>query len=147
MNKILAVEDDATQRYVLRIVLENFELNFEIVSSAEEALKELFERSKNYALVLMDIKLPGMDGFECAREIRKRQAEQGEGRIAIVAVTAFASAEDRQFCLEAGMDDYISKPYTIEAFKSMIDKYLEPLRGYDDRSENDTLHSEGRAPH
>lgn len=147
MNKILAVEDDLTQRYVLRIVLENFELNFEIVSSAEEALKELFERSKNYALVLMDIKLPGMDGFECTREIRKRQAEQGEGRIAIVAVTAFASAEDRQFCLDAGMDDYISKPYTIEAFKSMIDKYLEPLRGYDDRSENDKLHSEGRAQH
>lgn len=145
MNKILAVEDDATQRYVLKIVLENFGLDFEIVSSAEEALADLFERSKNYGLILMDIKLPGMDGFECTREIRKRQAQKGAGRIAIVAVTAFASAEDRQFCIDAGMDDYISKPYTLEAFKSIIDKYLEPLRGYDDPSENDTVQSEGRA--
>ncbi len=147
MNKILAVEDDVTQRYVLRIVLENFGLDFEIVSSAEEALVGMFERSKNYALILMAIKLPGMDGFECTREIRKRQAKLGARPVAIVAVTAFASAEDRQLCLESGMDDYISKPYTIEAFRAMIDKYLEPQRGYDDPNENDPLQSEGRAQH
>ncbi len=146
MNKILAVEDDVTQRYVLRIVLENFGMDFEIVSSAEEALKDIFERSKNFVLILMDIKLPGMDGFECTREIRKRQARAGAPRISIIAVTAFASFEDRQLCLDAGMDDYISKPYTLEALKALIDKYLEPPRGYDEPTDS-TLQSEGSAQH
>ena len=145
MSKLLAVEDDVTQRYVLKIVLENFGFDFEIVPSAEEALADLFERENSYSLVLMDIKLPGMDGFDCTRQIRKLQAAAGVAKIPIIAVTAFASAEDRQLCLDAGMDDYVSKPYTLEAFKSTIDKYLEPARSYNEPSENDTVHVEGSA--
>lgn len=93
----------------------------------------------------MDIKLPGMNGFECTREIRMREEKAGAKRIAIIAVTAFATAEDRQLCLDAGMDDYISKPYTLESLKALIDIYLEPLRGYDEPNKNDTIQSEGRA--
>ena len=145
MNKILAVEDDVTQRYVLRIVLESFGLNFEIVSSGEEALVALSDRTKNYALILMDIKLPYMDGFECTREIRKREEKAGARRIAIIAVTAYASIEDKQLCLDAGMDDYISKPYTLEALRELIDRYLEPLRGYNEPNQNGTIRSERQA--
>ena len=146
MNKILAVEDDATQRYVLKIVLESFALDFTIVPSGEEALRELFERDMNYVLVLMDVRLSLMNGFECTQEIRKRQEKSGARRIAIIAVTAYASAEDRQLCLDAGMDDYISKPYTLEALKALIDKHLEPVRGYDDPNQHEPMQSE-RQPH
>ncbi|CAN5203192.1 hypothetical protein BH10CYA1_BH10CYA1_49280 [soil metagenome] len=145
MNKILAVEDDVTQRYVLKIVLESFGMNFEIVSSGEEALVAVLDPTKNYALILMDVKLPYMDGFECTREIRKREVRAGDSKIAIIAVTAFASAEDRQLCLDAGMDDYISKPYTLEAFRALLDKYLEPLRGYDEPNQSDNIQSGERA--
>ncbi|MFK9866768.1 response regulator, partial [Escherichia coli] len=67
MKKILAVEDDVTQRYVLKIVLESFALSFEFATSAEEALRMLFEQNQQYVLILMDIRLPGMNGLDCAR--------------------------------------------------------------------------------
>ncbi|MBS2003627.1 MAG: response regulator [Candidatus Obscuribacterales bacterium] len=127
MKKILAVEDDVTQRYVLKIVLESFALDFEIAASAEEALKLIFEHKHRFALVLMDIKLPGMNGLDCTREIRRREAAESLIKIGIIAVTAYAGSEDRALCFEAGMDDYLSKPYTLEAFKSLIDKYLQTV--------------------
>jgi len=145
MNKILAVEDDVTQRYVLKIVLESFAFDFTIVACAEEALRDLFEREINYVLVLMDIRLPIMNGFECTQEIRRREQKSGSHRIPIIAVTAYASAEDRQLCLDAGMDDYISKPYTLEALKALIDKYLAPARLHNDPSQNEAIQPEEQA--
>lgn len=127
MKRILAVEDDVTQRYVLKIVLESFALDFEIAASAEEALKLIFEHKHRFALVLMDIKLTGMNGLDCTREIRRREAAEGLSKTGIIAVTAYAGSDDRNLCFDAGMDDYLSKPYTLEAFKSLIDKYLETV--------------------
>ncbi len=121
---ILAVEDDATQQYVLRVVFESFGMQADIVSSAEKAIECLFDQKRDYSLVLMDIRLPGMDGFDCTREIRKRQ-QKSKFKIPIIAVTAYASTEDRALCLAAGMDDYISKPYELGEFKKLINKHLE----------------------
>lgn len=127
MKKILAVEDDLTQRYVLKIVLESLALDFEIAASAEEALRLIFEHNQQFVLVLMDIKLTGMNGLDCTREIRRLQAARGLQKIGIIAVTAYAGIEDRNLCFDAGMDDYLSKPYTLEALKSLIDKYLQTV--------------------
>jgi CheY-like chemotaxis protein len=134
MNKLLAVEDDITQQYVLRVVLESFGMRADIVSSGEEALDFLFVRPNSYSVVLMDIRLPGMDGFDCTREIRKRQAKN-RFKIVIIAVTAYASAEDRKLCLDSGMDDYMSKPYQLDAFRKLIEKYLVQQHGYDEHNQ------------
>lgn len=141
MKKILAVEDDVTQRYVLKIVLESFALSFEFATSAEEALRMLFEQNQQYVLILMDIRLPGMNGLDCAREIRRREEVGGLKKFGIIAVTAYASVDDRQLCLDAGMDDYISKPYTLDALKALIDKCLEPSC-YDELQQNEPSQSE-----
>lgn len=125
MKRILAVEDDITQRYVLKIVLESFALDFEIAASAEEALKLLFEQKKQFVLILMDVKLTGMNGLDCTREIRRREVLDNLYRTRILALTAYASPEDRRLCLESGMDDYLSKPYTLDALKTLIDRFLE----------------------
>ncbi|HEY9731003.1 MAG TPA: response regulator [Drouetiella sp.] len=141
MKKILAVEDDATQRYVLKIVLESFALSFEFAASAEEALKIIFDQNQQFALILMDVRLPGMNGLDCTRQIRVREENGGLKRHAIIAVTAYASADDRQQCLQAGMDDYISKPYTLDAFKAVIDKHLDSTR-CDEPKQNEPLQPE-----
>ncbi len=138
---ILAVEDDATQQYVLRVVFESFGMQADIVSSAERAIDYLFNQKRDYSLVLMDIRLPGMDGFDCTREIRQRQ-QKSKFKIPIIAVTAYASIDDRALCLAAGMDDYISKPYELEAFKKLINKHLEQSHGFRDQNQNDSVQSE-----
>lgn len=122
MKALLAVEDDLTQQFVLKVVFEEIDLEVEVVSSAEDALLAFSRNKGGYEAILMDIRLPGMDGFECTRQIRR--LENNKRRIPIIAVTAYASAEDRQRCLEAGMDDYISKPFEIEQFRSLISKWI-----------------------
>ena len=123
MNKILVVEDDMTQQYVMRVVLDSFNFSADIVSTGEKALECLNSGDHDYGLVLMDIRLPGMDGFECAKAIRKCQHES-VSQIPIVAVTAYAGAEDRKQCIDSGMNDYISKPYELHVFKALIEQYL-----------------------
>ncbi|HEY9677789.1 MAG TPA: response regulator [Drouetiella sp.] len=123
-NKILAVEDDPTQQFVLKVVLESYGLQADIVSTAEKALEHLDSEDNDYALILMDIRLPGMDGYDCSRLIRKKDCARISS-IPILAVTAYAASEDRRQCLEAGMNDYISKPYQLDVFQRLINKYMQ----------------------
>jgi CheY-like chemotaxis protein len=97
------------------------------VTSGKEAL-DVFRSGQRFSLVLMDWSMPGedgkgMNGLECAREIRR--AEKGTGRrVPIIAVTAHAMLGDQRQCLEAGMDDYLSKPFTFEQFRDKVNKWL-----------------------
>jgi CheY-like chemotaxis protein len=94
---------------------------FRLCGSAEAALEDL-SRSQ-FGMVLMDCHLPNMDGFEATREIRKREQESGR-HIPIVAMTAGAMKGDPEKCMQAGMDDYLSKPYTLEQLSEMLTKWL-----------------------
>lgn len=108
--RILVVEDDEVNREVARIFLNRHGCRTEFAATGDEALDLI--RANEYALVLMDCQLPGMDGFETTRRIRRMQ--RGERRVRIVAMTANAVQGDRERCLSAGMDDYLPKPLDPE---------------------------------
>jgi len=85
-------------------------------------VKALEEES--FDLVLMDIQMPEMDGFEATHQIRKTEIESDRKRIPIIAMTAHAMRKDRDKCLSAGMDDYVSKPIDPKALSEALERCL-----------------------
>ncbi|MCX6044255.1 MAG: response regulator, partial [Chloroflexi bacterium] len=88
-----------------------------------EALERLAQPHHNYQLVLMDCQMPEMDGFETTRCIRQREQVEG-GHISIIAMTAQAMKGDRERCLAAGMDDYVSKPVRMADLSQVLVRWL-----------------------
>lgn len=122
---ILLVEDNGINREIEEELLKNLGYRVETACdgvSAYEVLKSA-EPGK-YALVLMDIQMPGMDGYETARAIR-RLGQEAVSRIPIIALSSDAMEEDRRKSLKAGMDEHVSKPFDIDALQELIDRILE----------------------
>jgi len=113
---VLVAEDNVTNRKLMLMMLAKLGVNPDIAENGLEVLEALHR--KRYDLIFMDIHMPQMDGVEATREIVKRM---GPARPRIVAVTANASQNDRDLCLEAGMDDYLSKPVVPDTLKQVID--------------------------
>jgi CheY-like chemotaxis protein len=111
-------EDNPSNRKVLLEMLKRLGYKPDLAADGREVLQAL-ER-QNYDLVLMDIRMPEMDGITATREIRRIWPESGPK---IIAITAFALKGDREKCLEAGMDDYISKPVQKKALEAILMKY------------------------
>jgi CheY-like chemotaxis protein len=109
---------------VARTMLEQFGCSVDIAGNGLDALQAI-DRTR-YDLVLMDCHMPVMDGFEATRRIRARETSQTEAppRLPIVALTAHMLESDRQSCLSAGMDDYLSKPYTRLQLERMLARWL-----------------------
>ncbi|MDX2108387.1 MAG: ATP-binding protein [Candidatus Melainabacteria bacterium] len=121
--KILVVEDQPIMQDLLRRQFDTLQIVTDIVSNAEDGLEQL--SANNYSLVLMDCHLPKMTGFEAARQIRKREKiDPSRRRIPIIAMTAGAMKGDREKCLESGMDDYLSKPYTLDELCDKLRKWV-----------------------
>jgi len=114
---ILVAEDNETNREIVIGLLEGSGLQIDMAGNGQEAL-EMFGR-KNYALVLMDIQMPVMDGYEAAKKIRERNSE-----IPIVALTANAMQEDIEKSMDAGMQAHLSKPIDISSLNAIFLKYL-----------------------
>jgi CheY-like chemotaxis protein len=106
--RILVAEDNPSNQKVLVQILKRMGYRADAVADGREVIQAL-ER-QDYDLVLMDIKMPEMDGITVAKVIRKLRPENGPK---IIAITAFALEGDREKCLEAGINDYISKPVKI----------------------------------
>lgn len=106
--RVLVAEDNPSNQRVLVEMLKRFGYRPDAVADGREVIQAL-ER-QNYDLVLMDVKMPEMDGITATQVIRKLRPEDGPR---IVAITAFAQEGDREKCLEAGMDDYIAKPVNM----------------------------------
>ncbi len=106
-------------------MLESFGLRVSVAGNGLQALEALAAQS--FDLVLMDCQMPEMDGFEATRRIRQREREKGvtaSGRQPIVAVTANAIEGDRERCLAAGMDDYLSKPFSKAGLHDLLSRWL-----------------------
>ncbi|MEJ7779766.1 MAG: response regulator [Daejeonella sp.] len=119
-RSVLIVDDDMRNIFALSTALQTYEMNIEIANNGLEALKKLDEKPDT-DLVLMDIMMPEMDGYEAMQEIRKQSRF---AKIPIIALTAKAMKNDREKCIAAGADDYISKPVDIDKLTSMICVWL-----------------------
>jgi CheY-like chemotaxis protein len=118
---ILLVEDNILNQKVALILLERLGLKAEVANNGKEAL-ECLAKGK-FSLILMDCHMPEMDGFEAAVAIRKLEALSSR-YTPIIAVTALAMAGDRERCIAAGMDDYISKPIDKNVLQIKINHWL-----------------------
>ncbi len=119
-KKILVVEDDEKNRYLISFILEKND--FEVIAATDGLEGVEAARKQRVDIVIMDIKLPKIDGYEATRRIKKLEGYQS---IPIIALTSYAMAEDKKKALEAGCDGYISKPINPETFIDEIRKYLE----------------------
>ncbi|MGH9721350.1 MAG: response regulator, partial [Bryobacteraceae bacterium] len=118
-RKILIADDNQVNRTVAVKLLAKLGYESDAVTSGQEALDAL--EKYPYAAVLMDCHMPGMDGFEATAEIRR---QQGEAHIPIIAMTASAMKEDRERCLAAGMDDYVSKPIHAGVLEATLKNWV-----------------------
>jgi PAS domain S-box-containing protein len=114
--KILVVEDNPINQEVALGRLQQFGITADVVENVE-AVKE-----KKYDLILMDCRMPKMDGFEATRKIRRLDGEAKN--IKIIAMTASVKADERQRCFEAGMNDYLAKPMTVEVLGKSLERHL-----------------------
>ncbi len=118
---ILIVEDNFSNQQIITLYIKNEVNKIDVAFNGKEALDKF--GTNKYDLILMDVQMPVMDGFKATQKIR--DIEQGyNSRTPIIAVTANAFPEDRERCLQAGMDDYISKPFQPEELLSKIRKLL-----------------------
>ena len=120
-GRVLLVEDNESNLIVARAYLERLGLAVDIAMDGRQALDRL--AGEHFDLVLMDCQMPVLDGFEATRQIR--QGEMGNDRhIPVVALTANVMQGDRDRCFEAGMDDYLGKPYTGEEMLQVLRRWL-----------------------
>jgi CheY-like chemotaxis protein len=119
-KRVLVAEDYFVNQEVTQEILEMMALEVDIAENGIEALN--FYQIKDYDLILMDIQMPEMDGYQATQEIRK--CEGNRKHIPIIGLTANALTGDREKCLEAGMNDYISKPIEAEKLEEILNKYI-----------------------
>ena len=127
---VLLAEDNPVNQELARTMLEDLGCSVVLVENGQEAVDALtdapFDRmQRGYDVVLMDCQMPVLDGFEATRQIRRWEAQHSRKRpLPIVALTANALAGDRERCLEAGMNDYLSKPFTLEQLGNHIKRWM-----------------------
>ncbi|HRQ59917.1 MAG TPA: ATP-binding protein [Alphaproteobacteria bacterium] len=119
-ERVLLVEDYIPNAVVTGTFLEEFGYDYDIAKSGHEAVRKFMEN--DYPIVLMDIQMPGMDGYEATKTIRKYEKEAGIPPAKIIGLTAHASPNDREKCLKVGMDDYLAKPFEQRQLKDKLQR-------------------------
>ena len=121
MMKILVIDDKDDARYFLKVLFEGKGHGVLSATNGKEALDKF--GLTNYDLILMDIQMPVMDGFLATKKIREIEAST-PSFTPIIAITANAMSGDREACLAAGMDDYISKPFQVDILVNKMQHLL-----------------------
>lgn len=120
-RNILIVEDNDLQHTLYQALSKRFNLSLKMVKSCKDAVSAV-ETSNDFHLILMDLGLSDLNGCDCARKIRLIEKARGS-HTPIVAVTGHTSPEYQADCHNAGMEGYLTKPFTIEQFGATIDKW------------------------
>jgi CheY-like chemotaxis protein len=118
---VLVVDDDQTHRKLMELLADRLDITAQCVGTCEQALAamEMF----SFDLILMDCRMPEVDGCECTAKIRE-MANENAKKIPIIAVTACVMPADQERCLNAGMDDYLIKPFTLEQMHEKLRIWL-----------------------
>jgi CheY-like chemotaxis protein/HPt (histidine-containing phosphotransfer) domain-containing protein len=120
--RILLAEDNITNQQVALGILKKLGLTADAVANGREAIEAL--RMLPYDLVLMDVQMPELDGLEATRQIRNPLSQVNNPRIPVIAMTAHAMQGDKNKCLEAGMNDYVTKPVNPQTLAGVLEKWL-----------------------
>jgi len=119
-GRVLVAEDNPINREVATAMLDEIGFEWDIAGTGVEVLEALARR--RYDAVLMDGQMPEVDGYEATQELRRREA--GGRRTPVIAMTAHALAGDRERCLAAGMDDYLSKPVYLNDLRAVLERWI-----------------------
>jgi signal transduction histidine kinase/CheY-like chemotaxis protein len=129
-GRLLLAEDNLVNQKVARIMLERMGYQVDMVCNGFEALEAV--SCKSYDLILMDCQMPELDGYDATAAIRKQEASDNEmpeisqkRRVPIVALTGHAMEGDREMCLQTGMDDYLTKPFSMAELREVLEKWLD----------------------
>lgn len=117
--RILVAEDDPTIRQMMATLLSRCGFDCHTVDNGRSAVAAWEQQA--FDVIFMDVQMPVMDGLTATRMIREKEAVLG-GHIPIIALTAHAMEEDRQQCIDAGMDDYLSKPIDLDILLSLLNR-------------------------
>ncbi len=120
--RVLVVEDNALNAVLAKTMLETFGCKPTCAESGELGLELM--KTQYWDVVLMDCQMPGLDGYTVTQLWRDIESKDNRDHLPILALTAHALADDRDKCLAAGMDDYLAKPFTIEALRSMLARHI-----------------------
>ena len=120
-NPILIVEDDPDGQALVSHVVSHLNVPHEVVGNAEKALQRLFQAGQSFQAVIIDLALPGKDGWELLADIRNNPATAG---LTCVAVTAFHTSKTREDALQAGFDAYFAKPLDATRFARELESLL-----------------------
>lgn len=120
--KILLIENDELNIKFVKIVLDRLGHRSDIAINGQVGV-DLYKKNK-YDLVLMDLEMPEMNGIDAAVEIREYEKKNNIEPVKIIAVTAYAMDTDRQSCFNAGMDDFLAKPFLVEELVELINKHF-----------------------
>ena len=121
--RVLLAEDNIVNQKVTQAMLKKMGLQVDVVANGQQAINAL--QSVHYDLVLMDCQMPEMDGLEATRCVRQQESKALNPRIPIIALTAATMQGDREKCIQAGMDDFIAKPFLQRELTKMLGKWLE----------------------
>ncbi len=127
-GRVLVVEDNPDNRKVIGILLHKLGLDTLQAEDGQQALDAL-AAGEAVDLILMDVQMPGVDGYAASAALRQREHDSGAPRRPIVGLTAEVFAEDRRRCLAAGMDDVLTKPIVFEALQAMLGRWLPAAAG------------------
>ena len=118
---VLVAEDNETNQVYIKYVMDELGVSHKIVANGRAAVDQW--RSHNPSLILMDVSMPDMNGYQATQEIRRLSEKLGRAHTPIVAVTAHTLSGDEERCLAEGMDDYLSKPVAISGLKAKLEKW------------------------
>lgn len=122
--KILLAEDNEANQFLIKALTKNTDWELTVVDDGQKAVDEF--SNDTFDIILMDVQMPVMNGYEATKIIREMEADK-DHHTPIVALTAFAMTSDKEQCINAGMDDYISKPFKRQQFMDTVNKAIESV--------------------